>query len=135
MCLPCHVRYPYFVNFFNFGCHVQASQLFKHAQASSQCLITMMPKVDVVDLSSSDTEALLDSLFVSTTCDSPSSRPCARSDGDSFKDWPKANDMAASVYVALSADASISRMPTVNASVMAESLVLLTHLFESFGHS
>jgi hypothetical protein len=73
----------------------------------------MMPKADVVDLSSSDTEALLDSLFVSPACDSAVSRPCMGSDGDSFEDWPKANDIVTSVYVALSPDSLTSHAPTI----------------------
>jgi hypothetical protein len=56
----------------------------------------------VLDISCSDTEALLDSLF-----------PCPIS--DSFEDWAEANDMAASVYIALSADASSSRTPVIDA--------------------
>jgi hypothetical protein len=60
----------------------------------------MMPKADVVDLSSSDTKALLDSLFVGLNCDPPVSRPRTGSNGDSFEDWPKANDMAASILLA-----------------------------------
>jgi hypothetical protein len=113
VCLPCHVIYLYFVDFVNFRCHAQASQLFEPAQASSPCLIAMMPKADVVDLSSSHIEALLDSLFVSPACDSPVSHPRTGSDGDLFEDWPEANDMVASVYVALSVDASSSHVPTV----------------------
>jgi hypothetical protein len=74
-----------------------------------------MPKADVVDLSSSDTEALLDSLSISPAHDSLVSRPRMGSDGDSFEDWPEANDMAASVYILLSVDASSSRSPAVNA--------------------
>jgi hypothetical protein len=70
MCLLCHVIYSYFVDFVNFGCHAQASQLFEPTQALSPRLIVTMPKADVVDLSSSDTEALLDSLFVSPARDS-----------------------------------------------------------------
>jgi hypothetical protein len=94
-----------------------------------------MPKADVVDLSSSDTEALLDSLSISPAHDSLVSRPRMGSDGDSFEDWPEANDMAASVYILLSVDASSSRSPAVNARVMAKSLVLATRPFESFAHS
>jgi hypothetical protein len=104
VCLSCHVIYSYFVDFVNFGCHVQAS---------SPHLIAMMHKADVVDLSSSDTEALLDSLFMSPACGSPISRPRMGSDCNSFEDWHESNDMATSVYIALSADASSSHAPTV----------------------
>jgi hypothetical protein len=86
VCLPCHVIYSYFVDFVNFGCHAQASQLFEPVQALSPRLIAMMPKADMVDLSFSNTEALLDSVFVSPTCDSPSSCPCMHFDSDSFED-------------------------------------------------
>jgi hypothetical protein len=75
-----------------------------------------MPKADVVDLSSSDTEALLDSIFVSPACDSLVSRPCTGSDGDSFEDWPKAIDMVVSVYIALRVDALSSCVPIVGVS-------------------
>jgi hypothetical protein len=66
-------------------------------------------------ISSNDTEALLDSLFLSPTHDSPASHPCASSDADSFENWPKANDMAACVYIAMSADASGSHTPAIDA--------------------
>jgi hypothetical protein len=74
-----------------------------------------MPNADVVDISSSDTEALLDSLFMSPACGSPVLRPCTSSDCDSFEDWPDSNDMVVSVYVVLCMDASSSCMPTVSA--------------------
>jgi hypothetical protein len=74
-----------------------------------------MPKADVVDLSSSDTEALLDSLVVSLARASPVSRPYMGSNCDSFEDWPEVNDMATSVYTTLSADASSSRVPMIDA--------------------
>jgi hypothetical protein len=115
MCLLCHVIYSYFFDFVHFGCNAQASQLFTPVQASSPRLIIKMPKADVVDLSSSDTEALLDPLFVSLAHDSLVSHPRTSSDGDSFKDCPKANDMVVSVYVALSVDALSSHTPMVNA--------------------
>jgi hypothetical protein len=115
VCLSCYVIYSYFDDFVNFGCHAHASQLFEPAQASSPHLIIMKPKNDVVDISSSDTEALLDSLFLSLTRNSLASHPWASSDADSFEDCPKANDMAVTVYVALSADASSSRTPMINA--------------------
>jgi hypothetical protein len=75
----------------------------------------MMPKADVVDLSSSDIEALLDSLFVSPACDSLVSHPRMGVDGGSFEDWTKANDIAVTVYISLSVDALSSQVPTVDA--------------------
>jgi hypothetical protein len=75
----------------------------------------MKPKGDVVDISSSDTEALLDSLFLSRARNSLASHPQASSDVDSIEDWPEANDMAAIVYVVLSADALSSRTPVIDA--------------------
>jgi hypothetical protein len=113
--LSCRVIYLHFDDFVNFGCHVQVSQLFKPAQASSPHLIVMKPKASVVHVSSSDTKDLLNSLFLSPACDSLSLRHRASSDADSFESWPKANNMAASVYVALSVDASSFRKPTIDA--------------------
>jgi hypothetical protein len=77
----------------------------------------MMPEYDVVNLSSSDTEEALDLLFLSPTHGprSAASNPRSGSDSDMFKDWPEVNDMAASVYVALTIDASSSRTSTVDA--------------------
>jgi hypothetical protein len=114
-CLPCLVVYSYFGDFVNFGCHAQASQLFEHVQAFSPHLIVTKAKAGVVDVSSSDTEDLLNSLFFSPACDSPSLRCRASSNADSFESWPEANNMAASVYVALSADASSSHKPAIDA--------------------
>jgi hypothetical protein len=91
-----------------------------------------MPKADVVDLSSSDTEALLDSLSISPARDCLVSRPRMGSDGDSFEDWPEANDMAKSVYVALSVDALSSHAPVVDAPRDGRRLVLATCPFSSF---
>jgi hypothetical protein len=85
VCLPHHVIYSCSDNFVNFGCLAQALQLFKPAQASSPHLIVMKPTTDVVDISSSDTEALLDSLFLSPTHDSPASHPRANSDANSLE--------------------------------------------------
>jgi hypothetical protein len=86
VCLLCHVIYSYFVDFVNFGCHALASQLFEPMQASSPHLIAVMPKADVVDLSSGDTKALLDSLFVSPACYSLILHPHMGSLGDLFED-------------------------------------------------
>jgi hypothetical protein len=114
-CLPCHVIYSYFDDFVNFGYHVQASQLFEPMHASSPHLIITKPKDDVVDISSSDIEALLNLLFFSPAHNAPASHPWASSDADSFEDWPEANDMAAIVYIELSADASSSHTPMIDA--------------------
>jgi hypothetical protein len=65
VCLPCHVIYSYFDDFVNFVCHARALQLFEPAQASSPHLIITKPQDDVMDISSSDTEARLDLLFLS----------------------------------------------------------------------
>jgi hypothetical protein len=90
----------------------------------------MKPRVDVMDISSSDTEALLDLLFLSPTRDSPTSHPRASSDADLFENWPKANDMSVSVYATLSADALGCRKHAIDACAMAENLVLATCLLE-----
>jgi hypothetical protein len=71
----------------------------------------------MVTLSSSDTEAALELLCLSPTY-SPHSRlsePSSSSGSDLFEDWPEANDMVVSLYVALTADASSSRTSAVSA--------------------
>jgi hypothetical protein len=70
----------------------------------------------VVTLSSSDTEENLEQLFPSLPRDSVSHalEPFSYCYSDQFKDWLEANDMAVSVYVALTIDASSSRTSTVN---------------------
>jgi hypothetical protein len=83
-------------------------------QASSPHIIITKPRADVVDISSSDIEALLESLFLSPARHSPVSHSRESSTANSFKNWPKPNDMAPSVYIALSADASSSRMPAID---------------------
>jgi hypothetical protein len=42
--------------------------------------------------------------------------PSSCSDSDFFEDWPEANDTVASVYVALTVDASSSHASTIDAS-------------------
>jgi hypothetical protein len=71
----------------------------------------------VVTLSSSDTKKALELLSLNPSCGSHSrlSKPSSSSGSDLFKDWSKANDMATSVYVALTIDASSSCTPAVNA--------------------
>jgi hypothetical protein len=70
----------------------------------------------MVDSSSSDTEEVLDLLLLCPARDphSPILKPRSSYDDDLFKDWSKANDMAVSVDVALSADASSSRASAVD---------------------
>jgi hypothetical protein len=96
----------------------QASQLVEPAQASSPHFIIAIPDANVGNPSSSDTEELLDLLFPSPARDprSPALRLCMSSDSDSLEDWPKANDMAASVYVVMSVDASSSRALVADSS-------------------
>jgi hypothetical protein len=75
-----------------------------------------MPEANMVHLSSSDTEEALD-LFFLCPAHGPHFAilsPCSGFDKDAFNDWPEANVMAASVYVALTADALISRASTVD---------------------
>jgi hypothetical protein len=50
---------------------------------------------------------------MSPACGSPVLHPRMGSDCNSFEDWPESNDMAVSVYVAISADAPRSHAPTV----------------------
>jgi hypothetical protein len=71
----------------------------------------------VVTLSSSDNEEALELLSLSPVRGphSPPSELRSSSSRDLFDDWLEANDMAASVYVALTADALSSRMPMVSA--------------------
>jgi hypothetical protein len=75
-----------------------------------------MPKADMVNLSSSDTEEVLELLSLSPACGYHSSHSNLRSSSYSelFEDCPEANDKAASVYTALTADASSSRASTAD---------------------
>jgi hypothetical protein len=108
--------YEYFVDFVDFACLARASQLVEPAQASLPCFIITMPEAIVVNPSCSDTEEALDLLFLcpSHGSRSPALNPCLGSDSDVFKDWPKAHDMTASVYVALTIDALSSRASMIN---------------------
>jgi hypothetical protein len=101
ICLSRLVIYSHFDDFVNFGCHAHSSQLFEPAQATTPLLIVMKPKASAVDVLSSDTEDLLNSLFLSPACDSQSLCHHASFDANSCKSWPEVNDMAVSVYVAL----------------------------------
>jgi hypothetical protein len=114
ICLPRLIIYSHFGDFVNFCCHALAMELFEPTQPSSPCLIVKKPKAGAVDILSSDTENFLNSLFLSPACDSPSLRHCASSDADSFESWPKANNMAESVFFALSVDASSSHKPVID---------------------
>jgi hypothetical protein len=71
----------------------------------------------VITLSSSDTEEALELLSLSPARGphSPLSKLRSSSGCDLFDDWPEANDMAVSVYVALTTDASSSRTSIVSA--------------------
>jgi hypothetical protein len=72
---------------------------------------------DAVTLLSSNTEEALEILCQSPTHGPPSRPldPYSSSSSDMFEDWPEANDMATSVYVALTMDASSSRASTATA--------------------
>jgi hypothetical protein len=61
----------------------------------------------VVTLSSSDAEEALELLSLSPAHVPPSrsSEPCSKSGSNLFEDWPEANNMVVSVYVALTVDA------------------------------
>jgi hypothetical protein len=72
----------------NFGCHAQASQLSEAAQASLPHLAVTKPKASAGDDSSSDTEDLLNSLFLSPACGSPSMHRRGGSDCELFESWP-----------------------------------------------
>jgi hypothetical protein len=71
----------------------------------------------VVTLSSSDTVEALELLSLSPARDphSPLSKFRSSSGGDLFNDWPEANDMVVSVYVALTTHASSSHTSIVGA--------------------
>jgi hypothetical protein len=99
--------YKCFVDFVDFACVLQAS---------SPCFVIMMPEANVVNPLSSDTEGALDLLFLSPAHGphSPASNPHLGSISDVFEDWPEVNDMAASVYVALTTDASNSHASMVD---------------------
>jgi hypothetical protein len=108
--------YWYFVNFVNLTCC--ASQPVEPAQTSSPHFTVTTPEADMVKLSSSDTKQALNLLFLSAARDShsPVSNLCSGSDSGAFKDCPESNDMAASVYVVLTADASSSHASLADSS-------------------
>jgi hypothetical protein len=114
-CVTCYL-YRYFVNFVDFACLVQATQPVEPTQAQSSHFIITMPEANVVNPPSSDTGEELDLLFLSPAHGphSLASNLHLGSDSDMFEDWPEVNDMAASVYVAFTADASSSCASTVD---------------------
>jgi hypothetical protein len=83
----------------------------------------------MVTLSSSDIEKALELLSLSPACGPHSrlSKPSSNSNTDLFEDWPEANDMAASVYVALTTNASSSRMSNESPELIARLLDSLDH--------
>jgi hypothetical protein len=72
--------------------------------------------VDMVNLLSSNTEEALELLSLSPArgYHSPISNLRLSSDSELLEDWPEANDMAASVNIALTADALSSRASTTD---------------------
>jgi hypothetical protein len=88
-----------------------------HAQALSSHFNVKPAEDDVVTLSSSDTKEALELLSLNPARGPHSALLKLRSSSgsDLFDDWPEANDMAVSIYVALTTDASSSRASTVNA--------------------
>jgi hypothetical protein len=72
---------------------------------------------EVMILSSSDTEEALELLFLSPPRNliSRVSEPSTSFSSNQFEDWPEANDIVASTYIALTADALSSRILMVNA--------------------
>jgi hypothetical protein len=101
---------------------VQASRPVEPVQASLPYHSIRSAESDVATVSSSDTEEALEFLSLSHVR-GVSSRPSegdaqelsSSSGSDLFEDWPKANNMAASFYVALTTEASGSRAPAANA--------------------
>jgi hypothetical protein len=76
----------------------------------------------VVTLSSSDTEEALEFLSMSPTrglssrlLEGDAQEPSPSYGSDLFEDWPEANDMATSVYVALAVEGLSSRVSMANA--------------------
>jgi hypothetical protein len=88
-----------------------------HAQALSSHFNVKPAKDDVVTLSSSDTKEALELLSLNPARGphSPLLKLRSSSGSDLFDDWPEANDMAVSIYVALTTDASSSCTSIVNA--------------------
>jgi hypothetical protein len=87
-------------------------------QVSSLRFTITTTKANMVKLSSSDTQEVLNSLFLIPAhgSRSPVSNVHSGSSSYVFEDWLKSNDMAASVYVLLTVDASSSGAPVTNSS-------------------
>jgi hypothetical protein len=83
-----------------FTCHAQASLPVEPAQAPSLHFNVKLVEADVVTLLSSDIEEGLELLSLSPT-HGLLSELHSSSGSELFDDWPKANDVATSVYVAL----------------------------------
>jgi hypothetical protein len=96
---------------------VQASHLVEPARALVPHCSTLPTEPNMVTLLSSDTEEALELLFLRPDHDNVSqiSEPSSCFDSDLFEDWLEAKDTVASVYVALTADASSSHASTTYA--------------------
>jgi hypothetical protein len=108
--------YEYFVHFVNFTCRADASRPVEPAQVLSPRFNVKTADVDMVNLLSSNTEEALELLSLSPArgYHSPISNLRLSSDSELLEDWPEANDMAASVNIALTADALSSRASTTD---------------------
>jgi hypothetical protein len=96
--------------------------LIKPAQASVPHCSIQPAEPDVVTLSSSDTQEDLELLSLSPAhglssrpSEGDAQEPPSSSGSDLFEDWPEANDMATSIYVALTTEASSSCPSMANA--------------------
>jgi hypothetical protein len=107
----------HFVDLVIFSCSAQASLPVKPLQATSSHFHVKPAEADVVTLSSSDTKEALELLSLSPTHGphSPLLELRSSSGGNLFHDWPEANNMAMSVYVALSTNALSSCTSKVSA--------------------
>jgi hypothetical protein len=96
---------------------VQASCPVEPAWALLSCCSIWSAEHDVVVLSSSDTEEVLELLFQNPNRDPISrvSEVSSSSDSDQFEDWPEAYDTAVSIYVVPTMDVSSSRTSAANA--------------------
>jgi hypothetical protein len=105
------------LNLLIFTCLVQALQPVELARDSSPHFLATMPEAEMVNPSSSDTEGALDLLFL-RSCHGPHS-PVLNLHSSSvsglFRDRPEANDMVASVYIVLTADALSCRASIADA--------------------
>jgi hypothetical protein len=101
-----------------FTCRVQSSLLVEPAQSPSPHFNVKLIEADVVTLTSSDTEEALELLHLSPTHGphSPLSELRSSSSSRLFDDWPEANNMVVSVFVALTTDALSSHASMASAS-------------------